>query len=244
MSDLFNNPLFWIELCGGFFSVCVGPIFTALLFYFWYAANFKKANGWKEFANKYGFRYTSPNPLLREYGSMSGVFEGREVTIFSKTVNHSPAITIVRVKVSDTGKFFLSTGEKGFFGNFYRTTGGSSVTVESGFDERLSTNSNSPELAKKILQADRDLMTEIKTLIPLEALVKDNAISLIVRGNYADEAYLLRLIHDENLRVVDQGLSDPDAALHPAGETFYFALRHVAQDRPFPALQSHACCVL
>lgn len=194
MGDLFNNPLFFIELCGGFLGTCVGPILTALVFYFWYSANFKKANGWKEFANKYGFSYTSPNPLLREYGSMSGKFEGREITISSKTINRSPAITIVRLKVSNTRGFFLSTGEKGVFGNFYRTTGGYNVTVESGFDERLSTNSNSPELAAKILHTDSRLFAEIKILIPLELLVKDNAVSISTRGNYADETQLLRLI--------------------------------------------------
>lgn len=194
MGDLFNNPLFFIELCGSFLGMCVGPILTALVFYFWYSANFKKANVWKEFANKHGFRYVAPNPLLREYGSMSGVFEGREITISSKTVNRSPAITMVRLKTSDTRGFFLSTGEKGVFGNFYRTTGGYNVTVESGFDERLSTHSNSPELAAKILRADSRLLTEIKTLLPLELLAKDGAVSVSVRGNYADEAQLLRLI--------------------------------------------------
>ncbi|MBL8080315.1 MAG: hypothetical protein JNM55_20260 [Anaerolineales bacterium] len=212
MGDLFNNPLFVIELCGGFLGMCIGPIFTALIFYFWYSVNFKKANGWKEFSNKYGFSYTSPNPLLREYGSMSGKFEGREVSIFSKSINRSPAITIVKLKVGNTGNFFLSVGEKGMFGNFYRTTGGSDVPVEKDFDEKLSTNSNSPELATIILHADAGLLAEIKTLMPLELLVRDNSTSISTRGNYADETQLLRLIRlvlrfatilEENLRQAD-----------------------------------------
>lgn len=195
MDDLFNNPLFFIELCSGFLVMCVGPALTALLFYFWYSINFKKANVWKEFANKYGFRYVAPNLLLREYGSMSGTFEGRAITIFSKFISRSRTITMVRLKASDTRGFFLSTGEKAFlFGNFYRTTGGHLVAVESGFDERLSTYSNSPELAAKILRTDSRLLTEIKTLLPLELLAKDGVISVSIRGSYADEAQLLRLI--------------------------------------------------
>ncbi|MCC6259377.1 MAG: hypothetical protein IT311_00840 [Anaerolineales bacterium] len=194
MSDLFNNPLFRIGLCGGFLAMCVGPMLTALLFYFWYSANFKKANAWKEFAHQHGFRYASPNPLLGEYGSMTGQFEGRAISISSKARSRTLTTTIVKVKVKDIGSFFLSTGEKGILGNIYRTTGGSNMTVETSFDERLSTNSSAPELAKKILFTDKGLLVEIKALIPLELLVKDDVVSVCVRGNYADGARLLRLI--------------------------------------------------
>jgi len=194
MGDIFNHPLFWIALCGVFLSICVGPILTGLLFYFWYAAEQKEAEKWKTFANKNGFDYTPPNLFLRRHAFMSGKFEGREVVIFSKIISRSLTVTIIRLKVSDTRNFFLSTGEKGMFGNFYQTRGGNPVTVGSGFDEKLSTNSNSPALAAKILQADSNLLAEIKATLPLELLARDNAVSVSIRGSYTEEAKLLRLL--------------------------------------------------
>jgi|GEM_PF-1957823 len=196
MSDLFNNPLFYLGLCSAFLVICVGPILTALTYYFWYSTNFKKANNWKLFANKHGLQYSPPNPFLWEYGFVRGQFEGRGIFILPETLNRLPALTMVRVRVSDTKNFSLFVGQRGLlFGSSYASPGGSTVAIEGSFDEIFVTHSNSPQLAAKILQADNGLLlTEIKAFMLWKVLIKDNFISISIRENYADEAKLLRLI--------------------------------------------------
>ena len=179
--------------------VIFGSMITGGVLLLYFMNRSKTQNTWSEFAGKNGLSYMPPGFLETGYGTVTGSYQGRAVSFFTRS-NNRVTWTYISFKVNNPQGIVLYLAAKGVEGDIAKTLLGTqdiSIGIPD-FDRKFIIQSNPVDLASRVLIGNAELRAEIMAIAPWELQFKDQYATCRILGPKQEIATLEKLFRFTN----------------------------------------------